>query len=102
MLEVGGRVPDSGSASMTRAVGIAVLIGVVPKMQAVFMFSTGSLSLRTGTLPRWLIVVTILSAVGLLINISFFTPSVYVFSVWVALVSIVLLVRPQPRDQLEI
>lgn len=102
MLEVGGRVPDPGPASMTRAVGIAVLIGVVPKVQAVFMFSTGSLGLRTGTLPRWLIVVTILSATGLLINISFFTPSVYVFPVWVVLVSIVLLVRSRPRDQFEI
>lgn len=102
MLEVGGSVTEPESASMARALGVAVLIGVVPKLQAVFMFSTGTLGLRTGTLPRWLVVVTILSGAGLLINISFFTPSVYVFPAWVALVSIVLLVRPRPLDRVEI
>lgn len=102
MLEVGDRVPDPGSASMTRAVGIAVLIGVVPKMQAVFMFSTGTLGLRTGILPRWLIIVSFVIGAGLLINISFFTTSVYAFPAWVALVSIVMLVRPHPPGQVEI
>jgi len=95
-VEVGGRIPEAGPASIMRALGIALIIGVVPKIQALFVFSTGTLGLRTGILPQWLIALSFITGVGLLINITFFTPSVYVFPSWVLMVSLVLLIRPRP------
>ncbi len=83
---------------MVWGVGIAVLLGVVPKIQALFVFSTSTLGLRTGILPRWLIALSVIVGVGLLINIALFTTSVYIFPAWVLAVSLVLLIRPRiPR-----
>lgn len=96
---VGGRVSEAGSVSTMRALGVALLIGIVPKIQALFVFSTSTLGLRTGILPRWLIVLSMIVGVGLLINITFFTTSVYIFPSWVLVVSLVLLVRPRPLRQ---
>ncbi len=81
--------------SMMWGLGIALLLGVVPKIQALFVFSTSTLGLRTGILPRWLIVLSVIVGVGLLINITLFTASVYIFPIWVLAVSLVLLIRPR-------
>jgi hypothetical protein len=80
---------------MMWGLGIALLLGVVPKIQALFVFSTSTLGLRTGILPRWLIVLSVIVGVGLLINITLFTASVYIFPIWVLAVSLVLLIRPR-------
>jgi len=99
---VGGRISEVGSVATIQALGIAVLIGVVPKIQALFVLSTTTLGLRTGILPRWLIVLSAALGVVLLINVTFFTTSVYVFPAWVFVVSFVLLVRPHPQPQNEL
>lgn len=80
---------------MMWGLGIALLLGVVPKIQALFVFSTSTLGLRTGILPRWLFVLSVIVGVGLLINFTLFTASVYIFPIWVLAVSLVLLIRPR-------
>jgi len=94
--EIGGRVPDAGAVSMMRGFGSALLLAITPRFQALFIFSMSALGMRTGVLPTWLNVLGVVVGLGLLINVTFFTPSVYIFPAWVAVVSVVLLIRPRP------
>jgi hypothetical protein len=57
------------------------------------MFSTASLGRATGGLPRWLVLVTFLIGVFELVNVTVATPTVFLVPAWIALVSVVLLVR---------
>ena len=63
------------------------------RMAAVFMMSLATIWLRTGLMPRWLVALSYLSAVGLLLagNISMWITMV--FPVWVLMVSGLLLAR---------
>ena len=63
------------------------------RMAAVFMISLATIWLKTGLMPRWLVVVSYLAAVGFLIASDitmWLTPA---FPVWVLMVSMLLLVR---------
>lgn len=51
----------------------------------------------TGALPTWLVWLTYIVGVVELVNVSIATPTVYVMPAWIALVSIVLLVRRPPH-----
>jgi hypothetical protein len=61
------------------------------------MLSTASLGRATGALPGWLVVLTYVMGVLAFVNVSIATPTVYAVPAWIALVSIVLLVRRPPR-----
>jgi hypothetical protein len=61
------------------------------------MFSTASLARATQTLPRWLVLATYVVGVYELVNVTIDTPSIYVVPAWIALVSVVLLVRRPAR-----
>jgi hypothetical protein len=60
------------------------------------MFSTASLGRATGALPRWLVWLTFALGVVELVNVTVSTPTIYLMPAWMALVSIVLLVRRSP------
>ncbi len=47
----------------------------------------------TGALPRWLAWLSYLVGIGEFVNVTIARPTVYVFPAWIALVSIVLLIR---------
>lgn len=59
----------------------------------VFMMVSSSIILRTGSLPRWLGLLGVPLALVLLLGTSAFHLLIFVFPVWVALVSITLLVQ---------
>jgi hypothetical protein len=61
------------------------------KMAAVFMFSTGTIGLRTGFLPRWLAFVGYGCGVVLLLVITSWAWIILLFPLWVLLVSAVIL-----------
>jgi len=63
------------------------------RMAAVFMISLATIWLKTGLMPRWLVVVSYLAAVGLLIASDISMWLTLAFPVWVFVVSILLLVR---------
>ena len=63
------------------------------------MIVTSTIGLRTGTLPRWLVLAGYVIALILLIAVSFFRLSVLLFPAWVAAVSIVILVSKRPLDE---
>lgn len=75
-----------------RAVMLQISNVYALRMAAVFMTSTATLWLRTGLMPRWLIVVTYLLALLLLVVISLNLWVTLVFPAWVFFISVRLLV----------
>lgn len=68
------------------------------RMAAVFMISLATIWLRTSLMPRWLVVVTYLMAVGLIVAADISMWIVLAFPAWVLVVSILLLVRAGVLD----
>ena len=62
------------------------------------MLSIGSLLTRTGHAPRWLVILTFLVAVGFLLFAGIFREARYIFPIWVAVISIYILVLNYSRD----
>jgi hypothetical protein len=63
------------------------------RMAAVFMISLATIWLKTGLMPRWLVAVSCLAAVGLMVAGDITMWLVLAFPVWVLVVSILLLAR---------
>jgi hypothetical protein len=63
------------------------------RMAAVFMVSLATIWLKTGLMPRWLVGVTYLVAVGLILASDVSMWLVLAFPVWVLVVSLLLLSR---------
>ncbi|MDJ0954424.1 MAG: hypothetical protein QNJ81_12165 [Acidimicrobiia bacterium] len=93
-----GITVDPGGAALLRSYALVVLAVFAPRVAALVVFSSSTLGLRTGTLPRWLVLIGYLVGIVMLLNVTFFSPSVYIFPGWIALVSLVLLVRHHPTD----
>lgn len=93
LMDVSGQAPDPGAAQLFRSLATVELGVFAARIATLVMFSTASLALRTGALPRWLVVVTYVVGVAEFVNVTLSTPALYVFPAWMALVSIVLLVR---------
>ena len=62
------------------------------RMAGMFMFVLGTIWVRTGLMPRWLAILTYLTALTLIIGIAFWPWSTLFFPVWVFLVSLYILV----------
>lgn len=102
LVAVGDRTPEPATAAMTRAAAAVVLSVFAPRIATLVMFSTASLGRATGALPRWLVWLTYALGVAELVNVSIATPTVYLVPAWIAVVSIVLLVRrPSGAFELE-
>jgi hypothetical protein len=95
--ELGGQVVDPGAASMFRSFAAITLSVFAPRFTALVMLSTASLGRATHALPMWLIVSSYVLGVVELVNVTVSEPLVFVFPAWLALVSVVLLVRHPSR-----
>ena len=84
---------DPGAASLLRAAAAGVLTVVLPRVATLVMFSTAGLARATGALPRWLVLLTYAIGAYELVNVTVDSPSVFLVPAWIALVSVVLLVR---------
>lgn len=102
LLEVGGQEPDPAVAAMMRSIGVVILAGAVPRVQALVVFSTAALGRLTETLPKWLVLLSYLFGLALLVTVTFFTPGLYLFPAWVAVVSIAILIAPKQDQQGEL
>jgi hypothetical protein len=83
----GSEVWTFGRASTYAALNVYAV-----KMAGVFMLSTATISWRTGVLARWLAVLGVLLAIGLLAVVATDEPVLLLFPAWVLLVSTYLLV----------
>lgn len=93
LVAVGDTAPDPGSTALMRSAAAVVLSVFLPRVATLVMFSTATLARATGALPRWLVVITYLLGAFELVNVTVSTPTVFLVPAWIALVSVVLLVR---------
>lgn len=63
------------------------------RMAAVFMISLATIWLKTGLMPKWLVALTYLSALGLMVASDISMWITMAFPVWVLVVSLLVLVR---------
>ncbi|WP_243841415.1 hypothetical protein [Mycobacterium sp. DL592] len=63
------------------------------KMAAVFMMSLATIWLRTDLMPRWLVAVTYIAALGIIVASELNMWIVMAFPIWVLIVSVLLLTR---------
>ncbi len=85
------RLPDSDAYYFGRRTIYTILNVFAFKMAAVFMFSTGTIGLRTAFLPRWVALVGYGCGLVLLLVITSWAWVGLLFPLWVLLVSAVLL-----------
>ena len=78
---------------MARAISNAGMTVYAMRMAGMFTFVLGTIWMRTGLMPRWMIVLTYASALLLLFSIDYNRWMVMVFPCWVLLVSMLLLLR---------
>jgi hypothetical protein len=62
------------------------------RMAGMFMFVLGTIWFRTGLMPRWLALVTYLTALSLIIGVTLWPWSTLFFPIWVFMISIYILV----------
>jgi hypothetical protein len=93
---------DAAAHPDVAAFGQMVLLAVSKtyalRMAAVFMISLATIWLKTGLMPRWLVGVTYLVAVGLLLASDISMWLTLAFPIWVLVVSVLLLVRARVID----
>jgi hypothetical protein len=83
----------SDVATFGQMVLLAISKTYALRMAAVFMISLATIWLKTGLMPRWLVIVTYLVALGLILASDVTMWLTLAFPVWVLVVSVLLLVR---------
>ncbi len=94
----GAPAPSPDVFVFARGLAYVLLYVYGIRAAAVFMIVTSTIGLRTGTLPRWLVVTGYVIALVLLFSVSYFRGFVLAFPVWVSAVSIELLLRSHRRS----
>jgi len=89
---------DPDVATFGQMVLLAVSKTYALRMGAVFMISLATIWLKTGLMPRWLVAVSYLAAVGLLVASDITMWLTLAFPVWVLVVSLLLLARARVID----
>ncbi|MBT8240051.1 MAG: hypothetical protein KJN63_02360, partial [Acidimicrobiia bacterium] len=93
LVEETDRMVEPDVVATTRVLARIVLGVIAPRVASLFIFSLSGMALRTNALPRWLIYFSYTTGVILFLNVTFTTPSIYVFPCWMAVVSLVLFIR---------
>ncbi len=89
--------PDAQTFLLSRALGYAFLFIFAVRAAAIFMLVASTIGLRTGFLPRWLVVAGYLGGLVFLLSVTYVESLVLIFPAWVIAVSVVIL-RSRPDD----
>ncbi len=92
-------VPDPDTVELARGLAYTFLYVYAVRAAAVFMIVVSTIGLRTGRLPRWLVVAGYVVALVMLFSVSFYQPLILLFPAWVAAVSVVILVSNRIADE---
>jgi hypothetical protein len=84
---------QSGSYSLARAQVFQTMNVYAMKMAGVFMFSTSTILLRTGVVPRWIALLGYMLGMTLLLSVGLIFWIPLIFPVWVFLVSAAILLE---------
>jgi hypothetical protein len=91
----GAPVPSPDMVVFSRGLAYTFLYIYGVRAAAVFTIVVSTIGLRTRTLPRWLVLTGYAIAVVLLLSVSLFKLLVLLFPLWVAAVSVVILLSDQ-------
>jgi hypothetical protein len=83
--------PSSDAVVLARALGFAFLFVFGVRIAAVFMLVASTIGLRTGFLPRWLVVAGYLCGLVFLFTVDYVELLALLLPAWVAAVSVVIL-----------
>jgi hypothetical protein len=89
----GGGMADSGVGIFGQMLLLKLSKTYAIRMASVFMMSLATIWLRTGLMPRWLVVLSYAAALTLMIGGDTTLWLVLAFPVWVLIVSVLFLVR---------
>jgi hypothetical protein len=92
---------ERGLTSFGRAMMLQISNVYALRMGAVFMLSLGTVWLRTGLMPRWLVATTYLLALGMLVIVNLSLWVTLLFPTWVLVVSIYVLIDRAAREATE-
>jgi hypothetical protein len=84
---------ERGLTAFGRAVMLQISNVYALRMAGVFMLSLGTVWLRTGLMPRWLVATTFLLALAMLVIVNLSLWVTLIFPVWVFVVSVYVLVE---------
>jgi len=90
--------PDANSIGLWQAAGLSMATIVGTRLEAVFVFSTTTVGRLSGALPAWLVGLGYLAGLALLAAPLPRTLLIWLFPVWISLVSASLLVRHRLLD----
>ena len=94
--EVGAR-PTASDVALMRGLGYALLFAFATRAAGVFLISTATIGLRTGTFPRWFALTGYILGGALLIVVAYWDWAILVLPAWVAVVSLFILRRERTR-----
>jgi hypothetical protein len=94
----GAPAPSPDAVVFARGLAYTLLYVYGVRVAAVFMVVVSTVALQSGTLPRWLVGSGYAIALVLLLSVSFFELLVLLFPLWVAAVSIRILVTDRVPD----
>ena len=83
--------PDADTFLLARALGFSFLFIFAVRAAAVFMLVASTIGLRTGFLPRWLVLVGYVGGAVFLFSVTYIEGLVLIFPAWVIAVSVVML-----------
>jgi hypothetical protein len=89
-----GSDAERGLVAFGRGVMLQISNVYALRMGGVFMLSLGTVWLRTGLMPRWLVVATFLLALTMLVVVNLSLWVTLIFPVWVLVVSVHVLIEP--------
>ena len=95
--ELGLDPPTVPEVELVRAIAYTLLFGFATRAAAVFLFSTATLGLRSGALPRWLALIGYLIGLILLLVVTFWDWIILLFPAWVAVASVFLIRRARSQ-----
>jgi hypothetical protein len=95
--ELGLDAPTVPEVELVRAIAYTLLFGFATRAAAVFLFSTATLGLRSGALPRWLALIGYLIGLVLLLVVTFWDWIILLFPAWVAVASVFLIRRARSQ-----
>ena len=93
ILDASGETPTAGIVAFAWTFTTAVLGVFGAKMAAVFTLSAATAGVRAASLPRWLGILGYLTGLSLLVIPPLPSFAQFLFPLWVALVSVLILVR---------
>ena len=97
MTQLDAAAVSPASASLAGGLGSSLILVVAPRLQAVFIFTTSTVIMRSRVLPSWLAILGYLTGLVLFLVPLVTKPAGFLFPAWVFLVSAVMLVN-RPTD----